>query len=130
MVKLDWTWVFWQIVLPLIGPIVLSGIFAVLWWSLAINFQPNFAVLVDLTPWALATYSLTLIGSTLRSFWPRFGQHPWLGGALLSIASADLIYYAFMVIRRHDPSFIVASPAYIVTSVLVAASIVSCYRAR
>lgn len=130
MKRLDWNWLCWQVGLPLIGPLALSAIFALLWWSLQETFLPQIKVLVDVTPWALATYSLTLIGSALRLFWARSAQHPWLSAGLVAVALADTIYYAFMVIRRHDPTFVVASPAYFVSGILVMASITLCYRAR
>lgn len=130
MQRLDWNWLWWQVGLPLFSPILLSAIFAFFWWSLADTFHPELKVLVDLTPWALATYSLTLVGSALRIFWPQFLTRSWLGVGLIVVAGADTIYYAFMVIRRHDPAFAVSSSAYVVTGVLVSASILLCYRAR
>lgn len=132
MSNLDWKWLWWQVGLPLFAPILLSIVFALFWWSLSPGFMPKVEVLVDLTPWALATYALTLIGTTLGSFWNRMAQHRALGTSLLAVAGVDTIYYAFMVIRRHDPAFAATSeyPAYFVTAMLVAAAIVLCYRAR
>ena len=130
MRRLDWGWLWWQVGLPLFAPIFLSGIFAAFWWTLADHFQPNASVLFDMTPWALATYALTLVGSTLRNFWSRFTNEPSLGIGLIVVAVADTIYYSFMVIRRHDPLFDAGFSSYFVMCVLVVVAIFLCYRAR
>lgn len=127
---LDWKWIWWQVGLPLVMPIAMAFLFALLWGSLSPDFTLRFEVLIDLTPWALATYALALIGSTFRTFWGRLDSERVLGFALLAVAIIDIIYYAFMVIRRHDPGFQVTANAYYVTAFLVVASIILCYGAR
>jgi hypothetical protein len=126
----DWTWLSWQVGVPLVAPILLAALFAALWWSLSADFSPNLSILIDVTPWALATYSLTLLSTTLGRFWDRLPAHKWLGAGLIVAALFDGIYYAFMVIKRHEPGFEVTSSSYYVMTVLVAAAILLCYRAR
>lgn len=126
----DWKWIWWQVGLPIFVPIVTSLLCVILWGSLKPNFQVRFDLIIDITPWALATYSLALIGSTLRTFWKRLIDEVFLGITMLVVALVDTIYYAFMVIRRHDPSFVVTTDAYYVTVFIVVASVGLCYRAR
>ena len=126
----DWPWLTWQVGVPLVGPVVLSGLFAALWWSLTSDFTPSLSILIDITPWALATYSLTLLSTTIGRFWDRLPTHKWVGIGLIVAALFDGIYYAFMVIKRHDPAFEVTSSSYYVMVVLVGAAILLCYRAR
>jgi hypothetical protein len=130
MAKFDWKWLLWQVGLPLGAPILLSAVFVYFWWTLTSNFIPALSVVIDLTPWALATYVLTLIGTTIRTFVNRWAEQPKLGAALAVVAFADTVYYAFMVIQRHDASFTPSPSVYYTMAILVFASIILCYRAR
>ena len=130
MTKFDWKWFGWQVGLPLGAPILLSVIFVYFWWTLASNFTVRLNVVIDITPWALATYALTLIGTTIRTFGNRWAKQPKLGAALVAVALADTVYYAFMVIQRHDASFTPSPSVYYTMIILVSASIILCYRAR
>jgi hypothetical protein len=130
MKKFDWKWLRWQVGLPLGAPILLSMIFVYFWWTLDPNFTPASSVVIDLTPWALATYVLTLIGTTIRAFGNRWTEQPKLGVALACVAFADTVYYAFMVIQRHNASFAPSPSVYYTMVILVFAAIILCYRAR
>jgi hypothetical protein len=128
MKNLDWRWIGFQIGVPAAAPILLSALFVFGWKSLTPTFAPDPRVIVDVTPWAIAVYSLALIGGTFDRSWSKLGK----GGLSLlwMAAAANAIYYSFLVIRRHDPEFAVAADAYWVTLVLMVSSVVLCYRAR
>jgi hypothetical protein len=128
--RVDLKWILLQVCLPLLAPIVLAAVIAGLWLSLNPGFHPNAAIILDLTPWTLVFYSLTLIGSAFLSNPSAQGQRPWLTRMLVLVAAADLVYYALMVVSRHNPKFAAPAGAYYVSVVLVMASIALCYRAR
>jgi hypothetical protein len=119
---------FFQVGIPAVAPIFLSAVFVFAWKTLDSGFTPNFRVIVDVTPWAIAVYSLALIGCTFDRSWAKLGKGALSG--LWVAAAANVVYYAFLVIRRHDLAFAVPADAYYVTVVLMIASIVLCYRAR
>ena len=128
--NLDWKWLGLQVGLPLAAPILLAGGIAALWLTLNPGFSPDIAVILDLTPWSLVFYSLALIGSAFLARSSANSPQPWLARMLGAVAGADIVYYALMVISRHNPTFAAPEAAYYVSSVLAAASIYLCYRAR
>lgn len=124
----DRRWLVFQIVVPLVAPALLAGLFVGAWTTVDPTFSPKLAVIVDLTPWAIVTYSLTLVGGTFDRSWDKLSKEMlcWLWGA----ATVNAVYYALLVIRRHDPTFQAHADAYIVTLALMVGSIIVCYRAR
>ena len=125
---LDRRWVFFQVVIPLIAPATLALLFVGAWKTVDPAFVPKLSVILDLTPWAIVVYSLTLVGSTFDRSWNKLDK---VALSLLWVtAAANAIYYALLVIRRHDPTFEVRADAYYVTLVLMVFSLIVCYRAR
>lgn len=124
-----WKWAGFNVGLPLLAPIALSFVFAGLWWSVDNGFGPNLAVIIDLTPWAIAIYSLTLIGSTFQTFWPNHSKRPALTAWLIGITAANLVYFAFLVVKRHNAAYAPPTSAYYVAGILMFVAIVFCYRA-
>lgn len=129
MPKLNWKWIFWQVVAPIVGPILISAVVAMLWWTGDKNFQINWPLIVeDVTPWALTFYAITLIGATMNDFWSKLPRHPGLGLALILTAVAAAIYGAFIVIWRHNSAFSPGTGVYTVTFILLLISVGLCYR--
>jgi len=126
--KLDWRWLAFQVGIPAILPILLSALFVFGWETLTPSFNADVKVILDVTPWAIAVYSLTLIGGAFDRSWSKLDKSHlcWLWVA----AAANAIYYSMLVIRRHDPHFVVNGAAYYVTGVLMVCSIIICYRAK
>lgn len=123
-----WRWLIWQVVVPIAGPIILSGVFVLAWQSGNPNFKPSMKIAVDVSPWALTFYTLALIGSTLNGLWPKISDHPGLGGSLILVAIAVGAYAGFMVIWRHDSTFVPGAPVYFVTGLLLLVAVVLCYK--
>jgi hypothetical protein len=121
---INWRWFGWQVALPLGGPIVFSGIAMLLWKSGNPAFKPDLHVLLDVSPWALTFYSLTLISSTMNEFWKNISEHPMLGGSLITVAIAVGLYASFIVIWRHDSHFTSRPPIYGVALLLLVVSVV------
>lgn len=129
MRDVDWKWVFWQVLAPLVGPIAISAIVAMLWWTGDKHFKINWLLIVeDVTPWAITFYAITPIGATMNDFWPKLPQHPVLGVALILSAFAAAVYGAFIVIWRHDSGFSPGTGVYAVTFILLIISVGLCYR--
>jgi len=128
--KPNWNWLAWQVGAPLGGPVVLSAIFVLFWWTLKSGFAPRMEIVLDITPWAMTFYALTLIATALRELWPRYSKHPALFVWLSILASMIIAYYAFMVIIRHEETFVPAGSVYIVTTVLLLAAVFLCHRAN
>lgn len=124
MKNLDRTWLLWQVAIPLLAPIVISGVVVGAWATGNPTFTPSMSIIVDVSPWALTFYSLTLIGSTFNVFWPKLGTNAMLGIGLILTAVAVTLYASFMVIWRHDPTFSPGVPVYIVTVFLLCISVI------
>lgn len=116
-------WLFWQVAVPLLGPAVISAIFILLWMSGNPGFKPSISLILDISPWALVFYTLTLLGATLNELWPNVSQHQMLGGSMGVTAFAVGVYAAFIVIWRHNATWQPGGPVYVVTGVLLAVSV-------
>lgn len=125
----DWKWIIWQVIVPLAGPIIISGVVALMWRTGEPSFLINWHLIIDdLTPWALTFYSITLIGVTMNDLWPKLSAHPVLGVSLLATAFGVAIYEAFMVIWRHNDKFTPGTGVYVVAIILLGMSIYLCYK--
>ncbi len=127
LASIDWKWGIWRVAVPLAAPTVISFIVAYAWASGNPGFRPSLSIAADVSPWALTFYSLTLIGSTLNDFWPKLTTKPVLGSALILVAVAVLLYTSFIVIWRHNPTFVPGKPVYGVTLVLLCSSVALCH---
>ena len=133
--KPDWKWILWQVLVPLAGPSLVAAIVSLAWMSLDTSFEMKMGVIIDLTPWAVTFYSITLVGVAMDSLWTKLlagaGANPKAPSrflALFIVALSVVIYNAFIVIKRHDSTFTLHRPAYVVTIILVLASIITSYR--
>lgn len=106
---------------------MISALVAGLWWS-GTNFPIDWNIIIDVSPWALTFYCITLIGATMNDLWPELGNRPGLGVSLMMAAVAVALYAAFIVIWRHNPEFTPGTPVYVVTFILLLISIVLCHR--
>src|SRR6266478_5697885 len=114
-----WKWIFWQVLAPILGPILISAGVVFLWSTGQPGFQMDWHIIVDVSPWALTFYAITLIGATMNDFWHKMGDHWMLGAGLFGIATAVALYASFIVVWRHDPKFVVGTPVYTVTLFLL-----------
>lgn len=125
-----WKWLFWQVLAPIFGPILISILVVLLWSTGQPAFQVKWGIIVDdVSPWALTFYTITLIGATMDDFWPKLGDHRMLGAGMIGTAIAVSLYASFIVVWRHDPKFVVGTPIYAVTLLLLFLSIVLCHQA-
>ena len=85
------------------------------------------SVILDVSPWALTFFTLTLIGSTMNDFWSKLGSHPVLGGAMIVVALCVAIYASFVVIWRHDPAFVAGASVYYASAILLVTAVPLCY---
>jgi hypothetical protein len=106
---MNWNWLFWQVAAPLLGPIVLSAIVALFWWTGVQGFLIEWHVVLDLSPWAMTFFGLTLLSATMSDLWKKWRDHPALFLSLLMTSFAIALYASFIVISRHDAHF---SPRY------------------
>jgi hypothetical protein len=125
---LNWKWLGWQVAFPLLGPIAMSLVIVLLWRSGNPAFRMNMEVILDVSPWALTFYALTLIGSALNEKWDKLATHGVLVGALIVVALAVAVYASFIVIWRHDPRFVAGASVYFVTILLLLVSVALCHR--
>jgi hypothetical protein len=124
-----WKWICWQVLVPILGPIVISALVVLAWQSGNPSFKADWSVVLDVTPWALTFYTVTLIGSTMNDLWPKLGNHKGLGSSLMMVAFSVTLYASLIVIWRHDASFIPGRSVYMVTFILLGISVVLCHRA-
>lgn len=127
-VIVNYRWIWWQVVVPVIGPIALGAAFIALWSTGARGFVPDYAnALANMSPWGLTFYSIALLGSTLNTFWPKLRDHPGLGIAMIVDALAVCVYAGFIAVWRHDSAFVPGAEVYTVTIILLAITIVTCH---
>lgn len=126
---LRWKGLLWQVFIPILGPILVSFLVVIAWRTGQPAFRVDWSVIIDVSPWALTFYSLTLIGATMNDFWPKMQGHTALGVGLLMVAVAVALYASFIVVWRHDPTFAVGLPVYGVTVFLLVIPIVLCHEA-
>jgi hypothetical protein len=127
----DWNrrWLFWQVFAPIVGPILISALAVLFWESIEPKFQTKWDVIIDVTPWALTFYTITLIGATMNDLWPKLGDHPTLGVSILIVGFSVGLYAALIVIRRHDPTFVPGTQGYTLTLILLILSVILCHQA-
>jgi MFS superfamily sulfate permease-like transporter len=124
-----WKWILWQVAAPLLGPIIVSLLVVLAWHTGKPGFRMQWSIVLDVSPWALTFYAMTLIGATMNDFWPKMQGHAVLGISLFTVATAVALYASFIVVWRHDPDFKVGTPVYGVTLFLLFLSIVLCHQA-
>jgi hypothetical protein len=124
-----WKWLSWQVLAPLIGPIAVSFVVALLWETGQPNFHMNWKVIIDVTPWALTFFTMALLGSGFNDIWRDLGQQQATAAFLVVDAIAVLIYASFIVIWRHSPNFEPGTGVYVLTLILLASSVVVCHEA-
>jgi hypothetical protein len=122
-------WLFWQVFAPIVGPILISALAVLFWESIEPTFKTKWDVIVDVTPWALTFYTITLIGATMNDLWPKLGDHPTLGVSILIVGFSVGLYAALIVIRRHDPTFVPGTQGYTLTLILLILSVILCHQA-
>jgi hypothetical protein len=92
--RLNWQWLIWQIGVPLGGPVILSWLIVLVWQTGNPDFIPEWNIVLDVSPWALTSYSLALIGASMNALWPRISSHPFIGCSLICVASLTSILLA------------------------------------
>ncbi|MEM6600666.1 MAG: hypothetical protein AAF649_04700, partial [Verrucomicrobiota bacterium] len=92
------------------------------------SFKPSLRLALDVSPWALTFYTLTLICSTLNTVWNKLAQNSVDVISILVVAAAVLVYASFMVIWRHNPDFTPGASVYIVTIILLVSSVYLCHK--
>ncbi|MBS0418095.1 MAG: hypothetical protein JSR66_10305 [Proteobacteria bacterium] len=125
--KHNWQWLIWQVGVPLGGPVILSWLIVLAWQTGNPGFVPKWNVILDVSPWALTSYSLTLIGASMNDLWPKIPSHPFIGCSLIVTALMITIYTAFMVIWRHNDHFLPGRSVYLLTGALLLVAIPLCY---
>lgn len=124
---MQWRWLIWQVVVPVFGPILISLLVIGLWMSGNPDFVPDKRIILDVTPWALAFYTLALVGSSLNGLWPKLSKHTVIGAWLVILALVVMLYAALTVIWRHNGNFVAGAPVYYVTGCLLVLAVVLCH---
>jgi hypothetical protein len=125
--NLEWPWLFWQVGIPILGQALISLLVVVAWKTINPGFMPMIGIILDVTPWALTFYALTLIGATLNGLWPKISDHGSLAVWLLVVAFFSALYTSLLVIRRHESTFVPGAAVYYVTLLLLFISVVLCH---
>jgi hypothetical protein len=123
-VKPNWPWLVRQVVVPLGGPIALSWVIISAWQTGNPDFVPQWGIALDITPWALVFYALALMGTALNELLPQISTHVRLGWLLIVTASLTQIYAAFLIIWRHNSTFVPNRTVYIAAAFRVLLAIV------
>jgi len=128
--ELNWQWLLWQVAVPLGGPIALSCLIILLWQTGMPDFVPQWSIILDASPWTITFYTLALIGATLNDLWPHISAQKALGGWLIALASFAQIYTAFLVLWRHNTTFIPNHSVYVCAACMLVLAIALCHVAH
>jgi len=124
---MNWNWLIIQVVIPIIGPIILSAVFAFAWSTGPNTFSPDLAIIVDITPRALSFYCLVLISISVSQIWHKLSANPFVGGSAIVMGALVAVYYAFTIVWRHDTAYMPSAETYYVTLVLTIGSVIVCH---
>src|SRR5713226_2492680 len=124
---MNWRWLGWQVAFPILTPIIISVVVVLLWQTGLPGFSINWSIILDVSPWALTFYSMTLIGSNLHEKWNTLSSRPARIIGLMLLVAALAIYTAFLVIWRHDAHFAPNNSVYFVTLLLLVLSVLVCH---
>lgn len=100
--SIDYRWVGMQVLLPILGPVIISTVVVLFWVSLDEKFIPNWLLIVDVGPWALVFYTVTLVFTSLQSLLPKAKDHGVLVGAMIVVALFVTIYAGCMELFRQS----------------------------
>jgi hypothetical protein len=126
----QWDWLGWQVVTPILGPILVSAAVVSLWQMGPRSFPIDWSIVCDdVSPWALSFYCVTLICVTMHDFWPEISKHPVLGGAMIVVAFAVAVYASFIVVWRHDTTFHPGTKLWQIAFVFLVTVVALCHRA-
>jgi hypothetical protein len=126
--KLNGAWLFMQVVFPLGGPVG-GALLCLLFWNLGPKPIPiNFVtILSDVTPWALLSYSLTLIGINLYHFWTKIKSHMVLTVAFIGIPIIGFLFFGYLTIWGQTPGYNPSAGVYSLTVILTIMAIGFCH---
>ncbi|MFU7529093.1 hypothetical protein [Qipengyuania sp. ASV99] len=120
-------WLMWNFLAPLAGPLAVSMLFMLAWKLGEPEFEISIARWLDISPWALVTYTVTLIGSNFDDYFRAEKPFDSLviqsGLCLLAI----VVFGAFITIWAQDPDWKPTARIYIPTVILLVASVRVCY---
>jgi hypothetical protein len=125
-----WPWLIWQVLSPLLGPIVVSLFAALLLKTMQHDVPLNRDVIVDVTPWALIFFTLALLGGGFHDIWPTLGTHKILFGFLLVETLAVFMYVETTVTwRLQHPGVVPDEGVWVAAFIMLISSIVICHEA-
>ena len=119
-------WLFFQVGLPLIGPVVIGAGVAVLWLTGASSFEVQWPIIVDTTPRALTFYNIVLLTSTAYAHQDTVVNNLTRLLQFILIGFASALYHSFTVIWRHDPEYTLTTQVYVMALILTVLTIVIC----
>ena len=119
-------WLFFQVGLPLIGPVVIGAAVAVLWLTGASGFEVQWPIIVDTTPRALTFYNIVLLTSTAYAHQDTVVNNLTRLLQFILIGFASALYHSFTVIWRHDPEYTLTTQVYVMALILTVLTIVIC----
>jgi hypothetical protein len=125
-----WSWLSWQVLSPLVGPIAVSFVAALLLKTMQHDVSLNRDVIVDVTPWALIFFTLALLGGGFNDVWPTLGRHKILFGFLVVEAVVVLMYVETTVSwRLQHPGVAPDVGVWVAAFIMLVASILLCHEA-
>ena len=123
----DLKWITVNVIIPIIGPIVLATVFALMWSLGKTNFEPNADILLDFTPRALTYYNIALASITIAKTTKNANAGSILTICTILISTIIVVFYAFTIIWLHDPNYSPSKDIYTTTAFLTFCCIFLCY---
>jgi hypothetical protein len=124
---INWKWLWLQVLFPILVPIVFPALCVLFWKSGQPSFAINWSAILDVGPWALIFFSLTLIGGTTHEYWGKISKNRSLTVGLGGVTLAVAIYAAFIVIWKDTNQASPEAGQYTVTIPLLFATILLCH---
>lgn len=129
MSRIDLAWMFWQVAVPLAGPVLFSLVVYGGWWTFDLQPPVDFSrALADVSPWAVTFFSMALLSSTWFARRTAPARRLRESVAMTLVGSAVCLYAALIALARLDPTYRAGAKVWIVTGILwLCAVVVSHY---
>jgi hypothetical protein len=124
-----WSWLSFQVLSPLVGPIAVSLI-AWLLLTTTDNVPLSWKVIADVTPWALIFFTMALLGGAFHDIWPNMGSHQILFGFLIAETIVVFMYIEQNVSwRLQHPGVEPGQGVWVAAFIMLGASVLTCHEA-
>lgn len=122
-----WHWIAWEVFFPLGMPVLMAGLVMILWATGPMPLPLAWSVVIDITPWTLTFFAVTLLSTSLRRSRANEAVRDGLFWVLLLQAAISAFYFSCFVIWRHVHNYNPGVGAYFLSTILALSAVRTCH---